>query len=83
MGNREPEQVIVYNQARLSVEALERQPSHKTFNLQFVLPARGAGVKEAQTLWEWPGNDSSSLRSMPPEGTHSWHCPEGQEPEVR
>jgi hypothetical protein len=37
LGNMEPEQGISHNQARLPVEGLGYQPSHKTFHL--VCPA--------------------------------------------
>ena len=39
MGGLDPEPVTFCNQARLQVEGLGHQPSHKTFDLQFVLPA--------------------------------------------
>jgi hypothetical protein len=61
---------ISCNQARLSVEGLGHQPSHKTFNLQFVLSERCAEVRVAQTC----ANDWSNLRPMPWEGVHTWHC---------
>jgi hypothetical protein len=35
MGDMEPELTISYNQARLPVEGLGHQPSHKSFNLHF------------------------------------------------
>ena len=37
-GGTEPEPAISCNQARLPVEGLGHQPSHKAFDLQFVLP---------------------------------------------
>ena len=45
MRNREPEVVIFYNKVRVLVVGLEHQSSHKTFDLQSVLPERCAGVK--------------------------------------
>lgn len=33
------------------------QLSHVTFDLQFVLPRRYAGVKVVKKLWEWQTND--------------------------
>lgn len=65
MGDMESTPAISSNQARLPVEGLGDQPSHKTFELQFVLPAGCAGVKVAQELWKWPTSDWSSLRPMP------------------
>jgi hypothetical protein len=44
---------ISCNQVRLSMEGLRHQPSHKNFNLQFVLPTGHAGVKIERTLREW------------------------------
>lgn len=34
---------------------MEHQPSHKPFDLQFILHARCAEVKLPQNLWEWEG----------------------------
>lgn len=34
---------------------MEHQPSHKPFDLQFILHARYAEVKLPQNLWEWEG----------------------------
>jgi hypothetical protein len=45
MGHMEPEVVIAYNQARLSLEFLEHQPRYKTLDTQFVLLARSVGLK--------------------------------------
>jgi hypothetical protein len=50
MGNMESETVMFCNQARLPKEGLGYHPSHKTFDLQFVLPTRGAGLKMEQKL---------------------------------
>ena len=63
MGDMKPEPTISCNQARLLVEELRNQCSHKTFNLQFALPPTCAGVKVSQKLKEWPTNDWSSLRA--------------------
>lgn len=54
-------------QARFLVEALGHQFTHKTFNLQFVLLMRCAGVMVAQRLWQWLNKGWSSLRPMPQE----------------
>jgi hypothetical protein len=48
----EPEPVIFCNQARVPVEGLEHQPSHKTFDLKFDLPTRCVKVKAAQDFCE-------------------------------
>jgi hypothetical protein len=52
MGDMKPELAISYNHPTLLVEGLGHQPSHKTLNLQFVLPARCAGVKVVEKVWE-------------------------------
>lgn len=39
MGDTEPELANFWNQESPQVEGLEHQSSHKTFNIQFVLPA--------------------------------------------
>jgi hypothetical protein len=52
MEDLEPETVSFCNQERLPKEGLGHQPSHKTFNQQFVLPTRYAGVKVVQKLKE-------------------------------
>lgn len=49
-GGMEPEQTIFCNQAILPQEESGHQPNQKTFNLQFGLPARYAGVKVAQKV---------------------------------
>ena len=82
MGNAEPEPAISCNQARLPVEGLAHQPSHKNLDLRLVLLARCPGVKVAQKLWEWPTSDWSSLRPIPCEVTPPQHCPGVQEPEA-
>jgi hypothetical protein len=56
-GDTEPEAAILCNQARLPMEELGHQTSHKSFDLQLVLPTRCAGVKVVQKLWEWPTNN--------------------------
>lgn len=38
--NMKPKLAIFYKETRLLVKGLEHQMSHKTFSLQFVLPAR-------------------------------------------
>jgi hypothetical protein len=75
MEDIEPEPTISYNQERVPVVERRQQPSHKTFNLQVVLPAKCDGVKEEKKMWEWPTNDCSSLTFMPGEEAHPWHCP--------
>lgn len=50
-----------------------------TYGLQTVLPTRCAGLKAVQSLWEWPGNDWSTLRPMLEKGGHARHCLDGQE----
>ena len=45
MGDTEPEPAIFYNQAIPQMEGLGHQPSHKTFDLQFVLPAEFSGTR--------------------------------------
>ena len=60
----EAEQAIFYNQARLPSVEQGHQSSHKSLDLQSVLPARCAGVMVAPNLWEWPTNDWSNLRLM-------------------
>jgi hypothetical protein len=50
----ELEPTFCSSQARLLMEELGQQPSHKTFDLEFFLPTRCAGVKVVQKLWEWP-----------------------------
>jgi hypothetical protein len=59
------ERTISYNQARHAVEGLGNHPSHKTFDLQFALPAGCAEAKVAQKSWEWLTNDCSRIRPMP------------------
>jgi hypothetical protein len=56
-GDAEPELAILCNQASLPVVGLWYQPSHKTFDPQFVLSTRCAMAKVAQNLWEWPTKD--------------------------
>lgn len=58
----EPELVIFCDQVRLWMVRIGHQPRHKIY--QPVLPARSTVVVVAQSLWEWPTNDWSSLRSM-------------------
>lgn len=55
MGDAESKQIIFCNQASLSAEELEHQPSHKPFDVQFILHARCTEVKLPQNLWEWEG----------------------------
>lgn len=61
MGDIEPEQGIFYYQSMLPAMGQGHQTSHKTFNLQSVLPERCAGVLEGQNSWEWPINVCSNL----------------------
>jgi hypothetical protein len=41
----EPESAISSNDARLPMEGLGHQPSHKTLDPQFILPTRYVGIK--------------------------------------
>ena len=82
----EPKLTIFYNQARLSAMELERQSSHRTFDLKSVLPAGCARVMVAQNLWEQSTKDWSNVRPTPqrnpcltlPEGVRNQkqHSPE-------
>jgi hypothetical protein len=65
MGGTDPELSIFSYQARLLVAGLGYQPSHKTFYLQSVLPARYAGAMVTKNLWKWPTNDLFNLRPIP------------------
>ena len=65
MWDIEPELDISYSQERLPEQVLGHQISHKTFNLQFVLPVRYVEVKVVQKLWEWPTSDWSSHERRP------------------
>jgi hypothetical protein len=56
MGDMEYEYIISYNQARIPVEGLGWQSSHKTFDLQFILPRRYEGIKTQQKLKKWSNN---------------------------
>lgn len=40
------------------------------------------GTKVAQSLWEWPTNDYSNLRSIPGEKVNACHSLGGQDPET-
>lgn len=62
MENSEPELADLCNQEKLSEMTLGYRLSHKTFNLQSILPASCTGAVEAQNLWEWPTDDQSNLR---------------------
>lgn len=46
----EPELVIIYSQERLPVEEFGYQPTHKSFDLQFVLLIRPAGGKSGTEI---------------------------------
>lgn len=41
------------------------QPCHKTRNLQYILPARYAGIMVAQNPWEWSTGVCFSLKPKP------------------
>ena len=68
----EPDLAIFCNQARLLVERLVHQCSHITFDLNFVLHTRCAGLNVAWQLKKKPNNDLSRLRHMPQE-TYASH----------
>ena len=70
MEDMEPEMATFCNQARLPMEGLGHQLSHKTFDLQFVLPVGCTEVKMEQKLRGWPSNGWSILRLMPGEEAH-------------
>ena len=68
---------IFCNQARLPMEGLGHQPSHKIFDLPFVLPARHAGVNKGgqpmtSTTWDscMRGNQVLTLLRRP--GSRVW-----------
>lgn len=46
------------------------------------LLACNTGAMVAQSLWEWPTNDWSKMRSMTHKGAYVQHCLSGQEPEA-
>ena len=60
---------------------MNTKPSHKTFDLQCVLPMRCARIMVAQNLQEQPTNVSSDLRPTP-WGTHAQLCQHDQDPEM-
>jgi hypothetical protein len=63
----QPELATFCNQARLAVEELRYQHNHKTFELQFVLPIRCAGVKiKIKEMTNWSCLRSSSRECQPP-----------------
>jgi len=64
MGDMEPEILIFYNQQRLLVEGLGHQPRPKTFDPQYILPTRCAGLKIEQKLRDWLIKDWPNLRPM-------------------
>ena len=84
LSNRdmEPELVISYNQARLPVEVLRHQPSHKPYHLQFVLTTRCAAVKIHrnygldQELIDLSGNFTLSGSSPMRDRTQKWDTSE-------
>ena len=55
-GDMKQEMAIYCNQARLPMEGVGHQPSHKTLDPQFVMPTRCAVVKVVQKLWKWSTN---------------------------
>jgi hypothetical protein len=62
----EPELAIFCNQASLPVVRLGHQPSHKTFDLQFVLPARCAGAELAGVANQWLAQfETHATRGIP------------------
>jgi hypothetical protein len=83
MEDPEPELAISYNKARLPKEGLWHQPTHKTFDLQCVLPTRCVGIKGCTEIVgitnEWlvhletqatRGSPALTLPGGP--GTRSW-----------
>jgi hypothetical protein len=50
IGIMETEMAPSCNHASLPMEVWEHQYTHKTFNLQFVLPTNSAGIKMKQKL---------------------------------
>ena len=69
----------LWNQARHSTVWPGHQPSHKTFDLQSVLPPRCSAIMVMQNLLEWSTKDLSNLRPTPREGAHSSYCLDDQE----
>jgi hypothetical protein len=65
MRDTELEMATSCSQARLPMEGLGHQSSHKTFNSQFALSIRCAGIKMEQKMMEWPSNDCLNLRLIP------------------
>jgi hypothetical protein len=64
MGDIEPVLPISGNQSRLPMTDSELQSTQKTFDLQFILPTRYAGIKIEQKLREKPTNYWSGLRTL-------------------
>lgn len=52
---------------QVPVVSLGCHPSHKTFDLQLLLPARCAGGVMVWNLWEWPTTDCSHKRESTPD----------------
>ena len=67
MGNTEPEPAFSCNWARLLVEGLWHQLSHKTCDLQFVFSTSAQG-KDGAEVREWPTNEGPILRPISGEG---------------
>lgn len=49
-GDMDPKVAIFYNKAKLLAVGMVHQPSHKTFYLKSVLPAKCAQTRVAQNL---------------------------------
>lgn len=61
MRGMKPKPVISCNWARLPIEVLGQQPSHKTLELQFVMHINCARVQMEHNLTKWQTNDWPSL----------------------
>jgi hypothetical protein len=52
-------------EVKVSVDREGPKPTHKIFDLKFVLPARCEGIKMEQRLREKPNNDCPNMNPIP------------------
>ena len=72
IGDKEPEEATYYIQIGTPVETQKHQPTHKTFNLKFILSTSNVGMEEGEET-KGIANQQWAQHEIHPVGSNPQH----------